>query len=94
MNYALGKFAIAICDICGQRYKLHELNSSEERIIDGILICDKCKRFYPIKDKVPIMLPDNLRNNDKDNDFIKEWEKNIPEEILNDIKATNLKSPK
>ncbi len=40
------------------------------------------------------MLPDNLRNNDKDNDFIKEWEKNIPEEILNDIKATNLKSPK
>ena len=40
------------------------------------------------------MLPDNLRNNDKDNDFIKEWEKNIPEEILIDIKATNLKSPK
>jgi len=40
------------------------------------------------------MLPDNLRNNDKDNDFIKEWEKNIPEEILNEIQATNLKSLK
>ncbi len=25
MSYALGKFAIALCDICGQQYKLNEL---------------------------------------------------------------------
>ena len=40
------------------------------------------------------MLPDNLRNNDKDNDFIKKWEKNIPKDTLNNIKAINLKNPK
>ena len=40
------------------------------------------------------MLPDNLRNNDKDNDFIKKWEKNIPNATLNNIKAINLKNPK
>tara|TARA_B100001245_G_C22699885_1_gene341069 strand:- start:3 stop:125 length:123 start_codon:yes stop_codon:yes gene_type:complete len=40
------------------------------------------------------MLPDNLRNNDKDNDFIKEWEKNIPKDILNNVKAINLKNTK
>ena len=32
MNYALGKFAIAICDICGQRYKLHELNTLKNKL--------------------------------------------------------------
>ena len=39
------------------------------------------------------MLPDNLRNNDKDNDFIKEWEKNIPEEILKRYQSNKFKEP-
>ena len=38
MNYALGKFAIAICDICGQRYKLHELKKQW----NGWKACHEC----------------------------------------------------
>ncbi len=36
---------------------------SEVKYIAGknALICSKCKESYPIKDRIPIMLPKNLR---------------------------------
>lgn len=42
-------------------------------IIDGILYCKKCSRFYPIIDEIPIMLPDELREKEKDLQFLKKW---------------------
>ncbi|MGZ5511096.1 MAG: Trm112 family protein [Nitrososphaeraceae archaeon] len=51
-------------------------------IIDGILYCKKCSRFYPIIDEIPIMLPDELREKEKDLQFLKKWKDCIPEDIL------------
>jgi uncharacterized protein len=51
-------------------------------IIDGILYCKNCSRFYPIIDEIPIMLPDELREKEKDIQFLKTWKNYIPEEIL------------
>ena len=51
-------------------------------VIDGILFCKKCSRFYPIIDEIPIMLPDELRDRQKDLQFLKKWENYIPELIL------------
>ena len=51
-------------------------------IIDGILYCKKCSRFYPIIDEIPIMLPDELREKEKDIQFLKKWKNYIPEYIL------------
>ncbi|MGI9011952.1 MAG: Trm112 family protein [Nitrososphaeraceae archaeon] len=51
-------------------------------IIDGILYCKKCSRFYPIIDEIPIMLPDELREKEKDLQFLKKWKNCIPEDIL------------
>ena len=51
-------------------------------VIDGILFCKKCSRFYPIIDEIPIMLPDELRDKHKDLQFLKKWENYIPELIL------------
>jgi uncharacterized protein YbaR (Trm112 family) len=51
-------------------------------VIDGILFCKKCSRFYPIIDEIPIMLPDELRDKQKDLQFLKKWENYIPELIL------------
>jgi uncharacterized protein len=51
-------------------------------VIDGILFCKKCSRFYPIIDEIPIMLPDELRDKQKDLQFLKKWENYIPEIIL------------
>ena len=51
-------------------------------VIDGILFCKKCSRFYPIIDEIPIMLPDELRDKHKDLQFLKKWENYLPELIL------------
>ena len=64
--------------------KANEIKRKEKVIIviDGILYCKKCSRFYPIIDEIPIMLPDELREKEKDLQFLTKWKHSIPEEIL------------
>ncbi len=65
--------------------KVNGIKQNDEKVIvviDGILYCKKCSRFYPIIDEIPIMLPDELREKEKDLQFLKKWKHTIPEEIL------------
>jgi len=64
----------------------------KEEIVEGILVCKKCNRWYPIIDEIPHMLPDDLRNRKEDIAFLQRWEKNVPDEIKNEGKPFNLKS--
>ena len=68
----------------GEGNKANEIKQNEKVIIviDGILYCKKCSRFYPIIDEIPIMLPDELREKEKDLQFLTKWKHSIPEEIL------------
>jgi uncharacterized protein YbaR (Trm112 family) len=50
---------------------------------EGVLFCSRCSRFFPIIDEIPIMLPDELREREKDLQFLQEWETKIPSRILN-----------
>ena len=59
-------------------------------IIEGILYCKKCLRFYPIIDEIPIMLPDELREKEKDLEFLNKWKNNIPQKILNNANPWHL----
>ena len=49
---------------------------------EGVLFCSRCSRFFPIIDEIPIMLPDELREREKDLQFLQEWETKIPSRIL------------
>ena len=49
---------------------------------EGVLFCNRCSRFFPIIDEIPIMLPDELREREKDMRFLLEWETKIPSKIL------------
>ena len=72
-------------DIAFRDSLLPEENTRQDKVIvivDGILYCDKCVRFYPIIDEIPIMLPDELREKEKDLEFLAKWKDNIPEKIL------------
>lgn len=62
----------------------HEKEEMKEYTVvkEGILYCDKCFRFYPIKEEIPILLPDDLREKDKDLEFLNKWKEKIPEYIL------------
>ncbi len=68
----------------GEGNKANEIKQNDKVIIviDGILYCKKCSRFYPIIDEIPIMLPDELREKEKDLQFLTKWKHSIPEEIL------------
>ncbi len=42
----------------------------KKEVVEGILYCPTCGRWYPIKDEIPIMLPDELRNIEEDRAFL------------------------
>jgi uncharacterized protein YbaR (Trm112 family) len=51
-------------------------------IKEGVLFCSRCSRFFPIIDEIPVMLPDELREREKDLQFLSDWEAKIPSKIL------------
>ncbi len=51
--------------------EMFEVNSKDDLIIEGVLYCSDCSRFYPIIDEIPIMLPDELRDKKQDIEFLK-----------------------
>jgi uncharacterized protein YbaR (Trm112 family) len=62
-----------------------EDNNNEDIIIsDGVLFCNKCYRFYPIIDEIPVLLPDELREKQKDIEFLQEWHNKIPSKVINE----------
>ena len=72
---------------------LSGLNCEEcwgKEVVSGILICEGCGRWYPIEEEIPRMLPDELRDRNKDLSFLSRWRSRIPEKILREGKPFNL----
>ena len=61
-----------------------------DEIAEGIIICPKCHRWYPIRDEIPEMLPDELRDKKDELPFMKKWQNQIPEKILHKGKPFNI----
>lgn len=81
---------ILACPI--DKYHPLELHVFEEReeIIEGIIVCPKCLRWYPIRDEIPEMLPDELRNEKEEIKFLVKWRDKIPKKILLEGRPFNL----
>ena len=62
--------------------ELVTINENDDIISEGILSCTKCKRFYPIIEDIPIMLPDELRDKNQEINFLTRFKDKIPKEIL------------
>jgi uncharacterized protein YbaR (Trm112 family) len=62
--------------------ELFEIISDNQTIKQGVLFCGKCSRYYPIVDEIPIMLPDELREKQRDIDFLKKWQNKIPDKVI------------
>ncbi len=50
------------------------VNDTEENILEGMLTCSHCKRYYPIAYGVPIMTPDEYRELPLETPLLKRWE--------------------
>jgi len=61
--------------------EIFESNSKDQIIFEGAIYCTKCFRFYPITEEIPIMLPDELRDKNKDLEFLKRNQYLLPEKI-------------
>jgi uncharacterized protein YbaR (Trm112 family) len=81
---------ILACPIC--KHHPLQLYIFEERkeIVEGVILCDACKRWYPIIDEIPHMLPDELRNKEEDLTFLKKWKEKLPEKIIKEGKPYTL----
>jgi uncharacterized protein YbaR (Trm112 family) len=72
--------------------ELLEFNVKEDVILDGVLLCHECGRFYPIVDQIPEMLPDNLRNRKEDLGFLEKWSSKLPDGVVHGGKPWSLGS--
>ena len=70
--------------------EMTELNASGDTVIDGVLFCGQCSRFYPIIDEIPVMLPDDLRSRKEDLEFLTRWKDRLPKETVASGKPVNL----
>jgi uncharacterized protein YbaR (Trm112 family) len=81
---------ILACPI-DKHYPLDLLVFEEKKeIVEGLIICPKCFRWYPIRDEIPEMLPDEMRSEKEDLPFLKKWKSKTPERILQEGKPFNL----
>jgi uncharacterized protein YbaR (Trm112 family) len=75
--------------------KYHPLDlyifKEEEEIVEGSIVCPKCLRWYPIRDEIPEMLPDELRKASEDLPFLKKWKDSLPEKIVFEGKPFQIK---
>lgn len=53
------------------------LQDETENITEGLLICDNCKRVYPIISGILIMSPDEYREFKLEQPVLERWEKHL-----------------
>ena len=77
--------------------ELIQIDASEDTTVkelvikEGVLFCSECSRFYPIIEEIPVMLPDDLRDKEKDIQFLQKWKQKIPDKITKNAKPWHLK---
>lgn len=81
---------ILACPMCKHHpLKLHVFEEKEE-IVEGLIVCPACNRWYPIVDEIPSMLPDELRSSEEDLSLLKKWKEKVPKRILEGGKPFSL----
>jgi uncharacterized protein YbaR (Trm112 family) len=70
--------------------ELMEFASEGDTIVEGVLLCSECGRYYPITEEIPVMLPDNLRNMKEDLGFLQKWSGKLPESVVHGGKPWSL----
>jgi len=79
-----------IADLKNKRISLNCKVCSQINIVEGILHCRKCRRWYPIIEEIPHMLPDELRNGVEEIKFLIKNKEKIPHTILREGRPFNI----
>ena len=85
---------ILACPICkNPDLELIIFQENPHEVDSGLIFCQKCSRFYPIRGTIPVMLPDDLRRKDEDLKFLEMYKEHIPLKILQSGKPFSLYLP-
>jgi uncharacterized protein YbaR (Trm112 family) len=60
---------------------------------EGLLRCNKCGRWYPIGsavETIPELMPDDLRERERDLKWLEKWREKVPESVLKSGKPFTL----
>jgi len=60
---------------------------------EGLLRCPECGRWYPIGsavETIPELMPDDLRERERDLEWLSKWKEKVPEAVLKDGKPFTL----
>ena len=49
------------------------LQDAEKNVIEGLMTCTGCKRYYPIVYGIPIMTPDEYRESQLERPLLEKW---------------------
>lgn len=55
-------------------------------VIEGIIVCNSCGRWYRIEEGIPVLLPDGYRSKKEDRNFIVRNVEKIPMSVLEKMK--------
>ena len=66
--------------------ELYEIVSDKAAVKEGILWCTICNRYYPIIEDIPVMLPDELRDKERDVTFLEQWKDKLPDKVIKEGK--------
>jgi uncharacterized protein YbaR (Trm112 family) len=55
---------ILACPVCKSPLDLTVEEEREDEVVSGYLTCEKCPERYPIEDRIPNLLPPELRRSD------------------------------
>ena len=83
---------ILACPMCkNPDLELLIFEEDDQEIENGLINCSKCLRYYPIRNTIPVMLPDDMRKQSEDVQFLKKYQSKISASILDSGKPFSLK---
>lgn len=62
---------------------------TDHNIIEGLLSCHHCNRYYPIIHGVPVMSPDEYREWELEAPLVKQWEDKLEGKKLETFRIEN-----
>src|SRR5262249_32247295 len=64
----------------------------EVEIETGILVCEPCGRWFPITGCLPELLPDHLRNHEKEARFFEDCAERLPSDLMEVLRAAAVRA--
>lgn len=66
------------CPIDKNDLILKTFREENGEILEGLLVCEECKRYFPIISGIPIMTPNEFRQAEFELPFLEKWKSELP----------------